>query len=102
MRYPYCLLTVLFIFCYGISFSQARTDTLITGNFKDLKVEQFIRELENQTSYHFYYDPNQVDSLSINVSVQRQPLQKVLELAFSNTDIHFSIDQHNNVFLLKS
>jgi len=102
MRYPYCLLTVLFIFCYGISFSQAKSDTLITGNFKNLKVEQFIRELENQTSHHFYYDLSQVDSLLINVSVERQPLQKVLQLAFSNSDIHFSIDQHNNVFLLKS
>ena len=80
---------------------QEKNNPLITGDFKELKIERFIRELESQTGFHFYYDPNQFDSVQFNFSIKDQPLQKVLELAFSNTSFHFSIDQHNNVFLTK-
>src|SRR5881227_1768055 len=101
MRYSYCLFAALLIFFYSHSFAQDKGDSLVTGNFKDLKAEQFIRELESQTSFHFYYDPKQLDSLQINVTVDHLPLKKVLTLAFENTTIHFSIDQHKNIFLTK-
>src|SRR5215472_2906874 len=102
MRYTYSLLGILCIFCHAFSYAQVRTDTLVTGNFNNVKVEQFVRELESQTSFHFYYDPRQVDSIQVNVSVEKKPLEEVLELAFANSDIHFSIDQHHNIFLTKS
>jgi hypothetical protein len=99
MRHTYILLVILFF--YSCLSAQGKNDPLITGDFKELKIEQFIRELDAQTGFHFYYDQQQFDSLQINFSVKDQPLQKVLELAFANTGFHFSIDQHNNVFLLK-
>ena len=101
MRYIYFLLAVLFsLFYTGLS-AQEKTDTLVTGDFKEIKIEQFVRELETQTGFHFYYISNQFDSLQINLSVKEQPLKKVLELAFVNTSFHFSIDQRKNVFLIK-
>jgi len=101
MRHNYFLFIILFSFSYSGLSGQEKNNPLITGDFKELKIERFIRELESQTGFHFYYDPNQFDSLQFNFSIKDQPLQKVLELAFSNTSFHFSIDQHNNVFLTK-
>src|SRR5512143_2452594 len=93
------LLGVLFFYS-GLS-GQVKTIPLITGDFKDLKIEQFVGELEARTGFHFYYDKKQFDSGQINVSVKDQPLEKVLSLALDTSRFHFGIDQHNNVFLLK-
>jgi len=101
MRYVYFLLTVLSFLCYTGLSAQEKTDTLVTGEFDEMKIEQFVRELESQTGFHFYYISTQFDSLKINLSAKAQPLRKVLELAFVNTNFHFSIDQHKNVFLIK-
>ncbi|MBK5272630.1 MAG: TonB-dependent receptor, partial [Bacteroidia bacterium] len=60
-----------------------------------------MQELETRTIFHFYYDPAQLDSLRISISVKNESLSKVLEMAFLNTNIKFSIDQDNNVFLIK-
>src|ERR1700716_2740531 len=101
MRYNYFLPINFFSFSYSGLSGQEKNNSLITGDFKELKIEGFIRELESQTGFHFYYDPNQFDNLQLNFSIKDQPLQKVLELAFNNTGFHFSIDQHNNVFLTR-
>jgi hypothetical protein len=77
---------------------QVKADPLITGDFRDLKIEEFVRQLETQTRYRFYYDQKQFDSVQINLSVKGQPLRNVLSLAFDTAKFHFSIDEHNNVF----
>ena len=66
MRYIYFLLAVLFSLFYTGLAAQEKTDTLVTGDFKEMKIEQFVRELEAQTGFHFYYISNQFDSLKIN------------------------------------
>ena len=81
--------------------AQRNPQNLITGNFHDLNIEQFAEELESQTSYYFYYDSSLFDSLKINLYVEKEPLSRVLELAFAKTDYHFAIDRHQQVFLTR-
>jgi hypothetical protein len=55
MRYIYFLLAVLSsLFYTGLS-AQEKSDTLVTGDFKEMKIEQFARELEAQTGFHLLY-----------------------------------------------
>jgi len=100
MRYPYFILIILFSFFYSIAV-QGQTRPLITGDFKELKLGQFIRELESLSGYHFYYDSLQTDSIQVNLTVKDQPLDKVMEKILANTGFNFSIDQYNNVFLIR-
>src|SRR5438477_1393514 len=100
MRYTHFLLLTLFALTFLSSLAQ-ENNPVVTGEFKELKIEPFIRQLEAQTRFHFYFDAAQFDSLQVNLSVRDQPLQKVLELVFNGTSFHFSIDQHDNVFLTK-
>lgn len=74
---------------------------LITGSFEDMRVEQFLLELQKQTHCHFYYDTAQLDTLKINISVKNEPLEKVLEKALSGTENSFAIDDNNNVFITR-
>ncbi|MDP4251965.1 MAG: TonB-dependent receptor [Bacteroidota bacterium] len=99
---PGILSYVLFFFLVGLSFevsAQKNPQNLITGNFHDLTIEQFTQELESQTGYYFYYDISQFDSFRVNMYVEKAPLSTVMERAFSNTDFHFAIDRHMQVFL---
>ncbi len=100
MRYC-CALSLFFIcmFFSGIARGQSDNRDLITGDFKELTIEQFIHELENKVDFRFYYDVSQSDSIKITLSVRQQPLAKVLELAFGGSDFHYSIDQWNRVFI---
>src|SRR6187549_319033 len=100
MRYFYFILIFFFSFFYSIAVhGQARP--LITGNFKEIKLGQFIREVESSSGYHFYYDSLQIDSIQVSLTVKDQPLDKVMEKALANTGFNFSIDQYNNVFVIK-
>src|SRR5215510_11066812 len=99
MRHIFFL--IVFSLIYSCLLAQVKAVPLVTGNFKDLKVEDFVRQLETQTGYRFYFEQKQFDSVQINLWVKDQPLQKVLSLAFDTARFHFSIDEHNNVFLLK-
>src|SRR5436190_19567109 len=102
MRYTYPIILCAFSLFYSTLYGQEKKTPLINGEFKNLKMEQFVQQIESKTNYHFYYDPNQFDSLQINISVKDQPLQKVLELALADSTFHFAIDQYNNVFVIKN
>jgi hypothetical protein len=87
-------------FCLESS-AQKNPQNLISGNFQQLSIDEFVHELESQTSYYFYYDTTRFDSLRITLSVDRQPLTRVLDLAFSKTDFKYAIDRHQQVFLTR-
>jgi hypothetical protein len=100
MRYC-CPLSWCFIFLLlsGMAKGQKGASNLITGDFRDLSIEQFIHELEKQVDFHFYYDSAQSDSIRITLSVQNQPLPSVLELALSKYGLYYSIDEWQRVFI---
>ena len=96
----------LFLFFYWIlavtiTYAQKPAVT-ISVSFKDAKIEKFVSELEAKSNYHFYYDAIQFDSLKVTLQAVDQPLQLILEQAFSNTDFHFAITAEHQVFLTKS
>jgi hypothetical protein len=99
VRKIYLLLFFAFLM-QGLAAQQTNIP-LITEDFKDLKIEQFVKRLETKTGFKFYYIPGQLDSLLINLSVKNESLQQVMRLAFANTSIHFSTDAYNNVFIIK-
>lgn len=80
--------------------AQQNTGKLISGDFNKASIGQFVNDIEAKTSYHFYYDITEFDSLKITLQVNNKPLDVVLDMAFNNTDFHYAIDQ-NKIFLTK-
>ncbi|MEP6845467.1 MAG: TonB-dependent receptor [Panacibacter sp.] len=101
----YFLYTIFFtgsiLACINNAFAQANTYPLVTGEFNNISTENFLLTLEKQTGYHFYYDTLQFDSSKINLSVKDQLLTEVLDLAFKNTGIGYTIDRLKNTFISK-
>jgi hypothetical protein len=90
-----------FLFLLLISTSTFGQDIkTISGQFNSLSFDQFVSQVEQQTGYHFLYKTEWTDSLSITLNITNEKLDKVLDMAFAGTDLHYSIYE-NNIYVIK-
>ncbi|MGV3538377.1 MAG: TonB-dependent receptor, partial [Rufibacter sp.] len=80
---------------------QTAQDSTISGDFTNAPFQEFVQRIEGQTKYRFYFNPIQVDSLRITVHARQEPLERVLNRAFANSDFQFAIDSDQRVFVVK-
>ena len=73
----------------------------VTGNFEGYTFQRLADRLEAITGYHLYYDPKDVDSMSIDLNVNKATITQILDQLFQNTDLHYSIDPTGRVFITK-
>jgi len=71
----------------------------ISGDFRNLPFSQFVNKLETSSSFHFYYDPAQLDSLTVNIKANQILLDELLNQVLSNSAFTFAIDSISNVFV---
>ena len=91
---------ILLLTCAWAGATAQQKEPLFSGTFDSTKVVDFLHTLETQSSYFFYYDSTQLDSIRITLTVQQQPLRSVLGAAFKNTDVHIAI-QGQQVFVTR-
>lgn len=96
MRY---LAILLFFIAFQVQ-GQVKDQNLITGSFNGLTLSQFVNAIESQTTYRFYYQDMEFDSLRISMTIADKSLPAVLELAFQNSDFKFAL-LDKSVFLTK-
>jgi hypothetical protein len=80
---------------------QNTPNPLITVNFDSVKIDGFVKQLESQTGYTYFYNNQDFDSTTFSLNVQDQPLDKLLTQAFAGKDLFFSMDDSNHVFITK-
>ncbi|MEJ7680748.1 MAG: STN domain-containing protein [Segetibacter sp.] len=73
----------------------------MTVDAQSVSIEEFIKQVEQQSNYIFYYNPAQFDSFSVNVIAKQLPLPEILRFVFRNTDFFASMNSSNHVFLTK-
>jgi hypothetical protein len=64
----------------------------ISGDFNNLRFEQFAQRVEAQTPYRFYFDPAALDTVTVHVQANGQPLVAVLQQIFAHSALHFALD----------
>src|SRR5687767_5398963 len=94
------LFFLCFVFLSSSAFAQEKKPVLISGDFRGITIDEFVKQIEAKTSYHFYYDAAQFDMLIINAEIKDKPVEDVLNEIFKNSEYNFSIDQQR-IFLLK-
>jgi hypothetical protein len=100
MKYFTGLFIFLCCFCSRIQ-GQKNVQNLITVTFHEAGIREMTEEIESQTDYFFYYDIAIFDTLRVTLSVSREPLTAVLDKAFANTNLVYSIGPHNEVYLTR-
>ncbi|HTH54400.1 MAG TPA: TonB-dependent receptor [Cyclobacteriaceae bacterium] len=63
--------------------------------------EEFVKSIERQTNFHFYYDRRHTDSLSITITAASKPLASVLRQALQGTGFDFSFFE-KSIFISKN
>ncbi len=86
------------VFVFSSVIAQDKTEQ-ISVDFLNLSFDLFIEDLERQTGYTFYYEPDRFDSLQVTMQAKNQTLHSVLSALFKDTGYHFSIDPSNRVFI---
>jgi hypothetical protein len=102
MKYCYLIIISFATFLFSAEVQgQNKAIGLITVNFDSIKIDGFVKQLESQTGYTYYYNDHDFDSITFSLNVKDQSLQNILTQAFANKDLFFSIDANNHVFLTK-
>ncbi|HEY4110305.1 TonB-dependent receptor [Puia sp.] len=92
-------LLILFLIA-GVD-TKAQDRPRVTGNFEGYTFQRLAARLEGITGYRFYYDPKDVDSMSIEMSVNKATLSQILDQIFQNTDLHYTIDPSGRIFITR-
>src|ERR1700744_907889 len=89
-----------FLFFLQAASAQQNNTKLFSVNFQQATISQVVNELESKSSYHFYYDAMQFDSLRVTLQVTDKPLTAILDLAFQKTAFTYAVN-NQQVFLTK-
>jgi len=91
---------VLCLSCVGgYTSGQTTKDISVSGDFSNLRFEQFARQIEGRTPYRFFFNSRDVDSLVVNLQVTNQPLNTVLRELFNGSKYYFAIDHQQRVYI---
>ncbi len=101
MDFNRCLTLICLLFLGTRSFAQEHQPDLVTLDLRQTSLVDFLQQLEQKTSYRFYYDTADFDTTKIDIRADRQPFDRVLTQVFAGTGISYSIDRHRQVFIAK-
>ncbi len=90
-----CLLSLL------IHPSQAQETREISGVFSGVSFERFAQMVEQKSSYRFFFNPDEIPDLTININAYQNTLPQLLNQLFKETDLQYTIDHHDRVFITK-
>ena len=94
----FTLLLSLILFSQ-FSWGQIVTEPRITMRLDSTRFNDFVKDVEKQTDYFFYYDAARFDSLTIDLEVKDQTIRNVLEQVFRGSDFTYAIDGYKRVYI---
>jgi hypothetical protein len=91
------LFFIVVIFQSSFLYAQQGTQR-ISGTFSG-SFESIVQQIEANTSYHFYFKHEWTDSLKLSITVNDEPVSDVLGKLLAGTELRFTIDKSNNVYI---
>ncbi|WP_114749154.1 TonB-dependent receptor [Pleomorphovibrio marinus] len=105
MKRKYGILCIWIAFisliCTGHVQAQEAENKLISGLFSGVSFERFAQMVEQRSPYQFFFDPEDIPELSININAYQNTLPQLLNQLFKDTDLHYVIDTEGRVFVTK-
>ncbi|MEO6685342.1 MAG: STN domain-containing protein, partial [Dyadobacter sp.] len=71
----------------------------ITIHLDSARFNDFVKDVERQTGYFFYYDAARFDSLTIDLDVKDQTIRTVLDQVFRGSDFTYALDAGKRVYI---
>ncbi|MCF2445605.1 TonB-dependent receptor [Dyadobacter sp. CY345] len=92
-------LLLSFVLLSQLSWGQSVTEPRISMRLDSARFNDFVKDVERQTGYFFYYDAARFDSLTIDLEVKDQTIRTVLEQVFRGSDFTYAIDAYKRVYI---
>jgi len=70
-------------------------------NLKNVSIPEFANQIEAKSSYRVFYNPDIFDRVYISFNSTNKSIRSILTSVFEGSDIYFSIDLDNHIFLTK-
>lgn len=88
----FCAWQILFLLLFIPIQAQSQQSDLLTLSMKNVTLKQFVEAVQTQSGYSFLYKDNQLNTNQlITVSVNKQPINVVLEQAFKGKSVSWKI-----------
>jgi len=98
MRFRLLIISVFITFSMGKAICQ-QGEFYFSGKYDRTPFEIFTREIEGQLPVHFMYHPEMVAHIFVTANYNHTSLSQALNQLFVNTDLHFYINDNNQVIL---
>ncbi len=72
----------------------------VSGNFTSISFDQFVKQIESQTPYRFFYKTAWTDSLSVQLNVSKERIGPLLDQVFTGTLLHYALHE-NKIYITK-
>ncbi|MCE7067862.1 TonB-dependent receptor domain-containing protein [Dyadobacter sp. CY326] len=97
------ILLPLLLFCVLLfsreSYAQNAPEKKITMRLDSARFGDFVKQVESQTGYYFYYDASRFDSLALDLNVQDLTIREVLDQVFKGSEFEYSIDSQRRIYI---
>jgi hypothetical protein len=97
LRYIY-----IWLFSFTVLKSAAQQEKefpLISGNYSEVSLSDFLSQLSQKTGYQFYFKTSDLGQTIIQLQFTNERLPDVLKKAFAGTSLVFSADTHHHIFI---
>ncbi|MCF0053065.1 TonB-dependent receptor [Dyadobacter chenwenxiniae] len=95
---PFFILFSVVLFSRGAS-AQATQEKKITMRLDSARFNDFVKQVESQTGYYFYYDASKFDSLTLDLDVKDLAIRDVLDQVFKGSEFEYSIDAQKRIYI---
>lgn len=94
-----CILLFLF-FCAAFNATGQKSDTVIIANdIVNVDFNDFVKEIEQHTQYRFYYNPDIITSLKVNIHKDTFTVNQLMNQLFFNGKYNYFISGSNNIYV---
>src|SRR5689334_13100365 len=76
----------------------AQVNETISAKFTNVPFRQFVDEIEKKADCHIYYNPSELDSVTVTIEANALLLDELLRQVLLNTSFQFTIDSLRDVF----
>ncbi|MCF2503548.1 TonB-dependent receptor [Dyadobacter sp. CY107] len=83
----------------GDAFAQTTPEKKITMRLDSARFNDFVKQVESQTGYYFYYDASKFDSLTLDLDVKDLAIRDVLDQVFKGSEFEYAIDAQKRIYI---
>jgi hypothetical protein len=98
MKFLFLYIFVFFLFLSRLS-GQKQEAIKISGSFKNMNFQEFVKNLETRYPIHFFYNSEWVKSIEINTEVQSVSIPELMDKLLSTSGLDYIYQSPANIFL---